>query len=329
MNNSNSGGAAGTGGALVNSGGTVGNTGGVVNNTGGVVPVTGGVAPITGGMMNATGGAMTGTGGVMTNTGNTPVMLPTAQGSCPTLTNGANSITLNSTAMSWKLWVGTKAATPTGPIVIYWHGTGTNSDEVTEAIGMAGVNEVVSLGGVVASADVTSNTGTNTGDVDYADQIIACAMQQLNIDTRHIHTSGYSAGALQVGYMYGARSGYLASAVVYSGGDSGLGAFGGGGGTTLVDPTNLAPVIGAHGSTSGDFLAGSTTSWEQTLRTSGTFVIDCDDGGSHVDITRLINLGPSAWQFFKDHPFKVGMPDPYAGGIPASFPASSNCSIVP
>jgi hypothetical protein len=112
--------------------------------------------------------------------------------------------------------------------------------------------------------------------------------------------------------------------VVYSGGSFGLGGMGDG---SLVDASNHAPVIGAHGSTSGDFLAGNTTDWETKLRTAGAFVIDCDDGGGHVDLGRLANLGPSAWKFFKEHPFKVGTPDPYAGGIPAGFPAV--CKILP
>jgi hypothetical protein len=55
-------------------------------------------------------------------------------------------------------------------------------------------------------------------------------------------------------------------------------------------------------------------------------VIDCDDMGSHTDITRLTRLGPSAWQFFKDHPFKQGKPDPYAGGLPSGFP--TYCKIL-
>ena len=180
------------------------------------------------------------------------------------------------------------------------------------------------MGGVVASAETTSMTGTNTGDnvwytgdFDYSDQIIACAMQQLTIDTRHIHAAGYSAGALQTATMFYSRSGYLASVTVYSGGAAFPAA--------NQDPSNHIPVLGAHGSTSGDFLASSTTSWETTIKSAGSFVIDCDDGGSHVDITRLTRLGPSAWQFFKDHPFKVGTPDPYTA-VPSGFP--TYCKII-
>jgi poly(3-hydroxybutyrate) depolymerase len=249
-------------------------------------------------------------------------MLPTAKGTCPTLATGNSvSISLNGKSMPWTLYVGSKAASPTGPIIIYWHGTGTTgSSDVGWGIGQAAISDVQAKGGIVAAAESTSSTGTNTGDnvwytgdVDWADFIIACAIQQLNIDTRHIHAAGYSAGALQTGYMYYARSGYLASEVVYSGG-AGVGA------GTLQDPSNVAPIIGAHGSTSGDFLAGSTTMWEAQVKAAGaSIVIDCDDGGSHTDITRLTRLAPSTYQFFKDHPFKQGKPDPYTS-LPSTFP---------
>lgn len=252
-------------------------------------------------------------------------MLPTVKGTCSTLTTGTNMVTVNGKAMTWTMWVGSKAATATGPIIIYWHGTGTNGQEAVSGLSQAAISEVQSLGGVVASAETTSSTGTNTGDgvwytgdFDYSDQIVACAIQQLNIDTRHIHAAGYSAGALQTATMFYSRSGYLASVTVYSGGA----AFP----ATNQDPSNHIPVLGAHGSTSGDFLASSTTSWETTVKSAGSFVIDCDDGGSHVDITRLTRLGPSAWLFFKTHPFKIGAPDPYMSGIPSSFP--TYCKII-
>ena len=265
--------------------------------------------------------------------GMVPSMLPTvkAGSTCPTLKSGGmQSIMLNGKSMSWSMSVGTKAASATGPIVIYWHGTGTNAQESATAMGN-GITDIVNLGGLVAAADSTSSTGTNTGDnvwytgdVDYADFIIACAIQQLNIDTSHIHAAGYSAGALQTGYMWYARSGYLASAILYSGG-AGIGA------AALQDPSNPAPIIGAHGaagsssctitSSNCDFLAGSTTMFEATVKSKGApMVIDCNDGSSHIDISRLSKLAPVAWQFFKDHPFKAGKPDAYANGLPSAFP---------
>jgi predicted esterase len=254
-----------------------------------------------------------------------PSMLPTPKGTCAPLTNGTNQITVNGKGMTWTLSVGSKSTGAGGPIIIYWHGTGTSGQEAQWGLGQAAISEVQSMGGVVAAAETTSGTGTNTGDgvwytgdFDYSDQIIACAIQQFNIDTSHIHAAGYSAGALQTAQMFYSRAGYLASVVVYSGGAFVPGA--------SADSSNHIPVLGAHGSTSGDFLASNTTSWEMTVKSAGSFVIDCDDGGSHEDITRLTRLGPSAWLFFKSHPFKIGSPDPYAGGIPSSFP--TYCKII-
>jgi len=74
-------------------------------------------------------------------------------------------ITLNGKAMPWTLYVGTKAASATGPIIIYWHGTGTMAAaDVGWGIGQAAISEVQSKGGVVAAAESTSNTGTTTGN---------------------------------------------------------------------------------------------------------------------------------------------------------------------
>jgi|HubBroStandDraft_6_1064221.scaffolds.fasta_scaffold375849_1 hypothetical protein len=273
--------------------------------------------------------------GTTASGGKTPPDLPTASTTCPTLANGMMSITLGGTAMPWYIWMGSKAATATGPIVIYWHATGTTYSEAQEALG-DGITTITGLGGIVASAVSTSNTGTDdtddvwfTGDLNYADFIIACAIQQLNIDTTHIHAAGYSAGALQTGYMWYARSGYLASTIVYSGGP--------GFPPAMQDPSNAPSLIGAHGSpgdggctnllsTTCDELAISTTDFESAAEAAGApIVIDCNDEGDHVDYMRLTNLAPVAWQFFKDHPFGQGKPDPYANGLPSGFP--SYCTI--
>ena len=248
------------------------------------------------------------------------------------------TLSLNGTSMGWYVWIGSKAATATGPVVIYWHATGTTYSEAQTALG-SGINSITALGGIVASAVSTTSTGTNTGDgvwytgdMAWADFIVACAVQQLNIDTAHIHAAGYSAGALQTGYMWEARSGYLASVIVYSGG-IGFGA------TSMQDPSNAPPMIGAHGAfgeggvCSGgltapdcDLLATQTTQFEQTARSAGAAIaIDCNDQQNHVYYQRLTNLAPVAWQFFKDHPFGQGKPDPYAGGLPSGFP--SYCTV--
>jgi hypothetical protein len=129
--------------------------------------------------------------------------------------------------------------------------------------------------------------------------------------------------------MYYARSGYLASAIVYSGGPGYPPAF--------QDASNAPSLIGARGATGDggctsltapncDLLAGSTIKFESAAKTAGAaMVIDCDDEQNHTYYQRLTNLAPVAWQFFKDHPFGKGKPDAYAGGLPSGFP--SYCKI--
>ncbi len=327
-----------SGGASSGSGGS-GSVGSGASSGGGSGVSSGGGSGASGGSSGSTGlgsGSGTGSGsssgsGSTASGGKTPPDLPTAMGTCPTLATGDQQISLNGKAMGWTLNVGSKASSATGPIMIYWHATGTTSAEAQEALG-SGISAITSLGGIVASADSTSSTGTNTGDgvwytgdLNYADFIVACAIKQLNIDTSHIHAAGYSAGALQTAYMWSARSGYLASAIVYSGGT--------GFPVAMQDASNAPAIIGAHGSDGGgsctnllsttcDALADSTTSFESAAKSAGApIVIDCDDNGDHVDIQRLTNLAPVAWQFFKDHPFGQGTPDPYAKGLPSGFPS--------
>jgi hypothetical protein len=48
--------------------------------------------------------------------------------------------------------------------------------------------------------------------------------------------------------------------------------------------------------------------------------MDCDHGGGHCGLPLLpADVANSGWQFMVDHPFGVS-PEPYAAGIPATFP---------
>ncbi|HLK37119.1 MAG TPA: hypothetical protein VKU41_10245, partial [Polyangiaceae bacterium] len=104
-------------------------------------------------------------GGGLAGGGTTPTSLPMPKGTCSPLTTGMNMISVNGKAMTWSIWVGQKSSSGSGgPIVIYWHGTGTNGSEVMAGLGQAAITEIQGMGGVVASAETTSSTGTNTGD---------------------------------------------------------------------------------------------------------------------------------------------------------------------
>jgi hypothetical protein len=249
--------------------------------------------------------------------------VPTPKGTCPDIRNGAVTNTLNGASVQFQLWVGAGK----GPALVYWHGTGGSSAEAVSAMGPA--IDAVSAGGLVAAPEVTSATGSTTGnlvwytgDVDFADEVLACAIEQGKVDPARIHVAGYSAGGLQTVYHWYARSGYVASVLSYSGGDSFINV------APLQNPSFAPPAIAAHGAEGADWLAldfaVASKTWEDNIRKAGGFVIDCNDGGAHIDVLSRFSVASAAWQFFLDHPW--GAVEPYAT-LPAVFP--SHCAIVP
>jgi hypothetical protein len=223
------------------------------------------------------------------------------------------------------LWSGPVGSV--GPMVFYWHATNATSQEAVAGLG-PGTAEVVKSGGVIASFKSSNGSGTNTGDFTWytgdfntADEILACAVQQQLVDARHIHSAGYSPGSCQTAAMVYARA-YLASVLCYSGGAMTLGA--------LPDSSNHPAMIGAHGAIGSDVygidIATNTIILGNDLKSKGSFVIDCDDGGDHLQSgpARMAGVAAPAWQFFKDHPYEVS-PEPYKA-VPSAFP--SYCKLM-
>ncbi|MES1207318.1 MAG: hypothetical protein ABUS79_15380, partial [Pseudomonadota bacterium] len=173
-----------------------------------------------------------------------------------------------------------------------------------------------------AAPGATNRMGTNTGngvwytgDFQTADEVVACAIQQLHIDTRRIYASGFSAGGLQSTRMAYDRSGYLAAVVPYSGGLTGFGA------GTLQDPSHVPAAMVVHGASGSDVVvidfAQASASYETDMKKKGGFAIDCNHGGGHMIPS---GVPASTWNFMKAHPYGIS-PEPFSGGIPAGFPA--------
>jgi poly(3-hydroxybutyrate) depolymerase len=223
--------------------------------------------------------------------------------------------------------MGTKGG---GPLVVYWHATSSNATfEVPLAFD---TNAVTAAGGMIIGFESTTRTGTpmnTTGndvwyqsDVAFADQAVACAIQQVHVDPQHIHVAGYSAGALQSIYMWFARSGYVASVISYSGGDVTIDE------APFQDSAHTGAAIVAHGAPGSDVYGGvdfanASATWETQIKQAGATAIDCNDGQAHIYFQRLSSLAPVSLKFFQDHPFGV-KPEPYKS-LPSSFP--SYCKI--
>jgi hypothetical protein len=291
----------------------------------------------TAGMTAATGGAPAiGTGGSSAaptapgcrpnapcSNGTEPV-IPEPMGECPPMVSGPFTFM----GVTSQIWVGTKSDTQKGPIMLYWHGTGGNALTATGELDAGCVAEIMAQGGVIGSIEGglmgdTLDWGVfTTGDYQSADQIVACAVQQLNIDTHRIYSAGASAGGLAAGEIAYGRSQYIAATNPNSGGQGGYPM-----NMVLSDPTHVPAALTMHGARGVDVVVidfgDSSLREDIDIAKKGGFAVDCDHGGPHVGAP--LDLKAAGWDFLKAHPFGFGT-SPYAGGLPASYP--SYCMIV-
>ena len=303
-------GGGGTGGTGV--GGTgVGGTG--VGGTG--VGGTGvGGTGVGGTGVGGTGTGGTGTGGTGGGVGGKAPIIPAVSQTCPSFVN--STITFMGLG-GIRIVAGAKAPSPTAPMVFYWHGTGSNSGEFATMAG-AVQQGVVSEGGVLVSFQGTTGgdllSGTSifgAGDFNLADQLVACAVQNHNIDPRRIFATGCSAGGLFSAAMAARRSNYIAAAAPNSGGWTA---------PVTWQNDHTPALMTIHGAAGVDVVVVDFSNTSRTADTAfkgrGGFVVNCDHGGRHCGGG---SLAPAVWQFFKAHPYGVE-PKPWTGGLPAGFP---------
>jgi dienelactone hydrolase len=246
--------------------------------------------------------------------------LPPLPAACPTIASG----TVRVLGQDVQLFVGAKRPGIRGPMMFYWHGTGSTAAEASFGLADA-MDEILAEGGVVASFTTTTGSGRNTGngvwftgDFAMADILLACAIAQQDVDPRRVYTAGCSAGGLQAGAMAYDRSGYLAGAMPNSGGI--IRAF------TPQDPAHTPAVIAAHGGPRDTVVVTFAETSERLTRDiadRGGFAVRCDHGGGHCGAPT--SLKNAQWTFLEAHPFGTA-PSPFAGGLPADFP--STCAIA-
>jgi hypothetical protein len=270
-----------------------------------------------------------------------PEFVPEPTGACPGFADGAGCTT-DATSMICtfspagimarpvRIWMSDAARQKPGPLVTFWHGLTRTASDAVFALGGLGqpvVDAIVAKGGIVASPErsekreATSFTelpwllALGSGDEDdllVHDEIVGCAIDEVGIDLRRIHSSGMSAGGLQTGQVTSRRSGYLASTAVFSGGQFGE--------PLDEDPDNKLPAILFHGGPNDVVVLkfmDSQIAFQQRLKEKGHFALLCDHGSGH---TVPAPVAQAAWDFMQDHPYGV-KPEPYANGLPATMPA--------
>ncbi len=309
-------GGAGMGGAGIGGGGTAGV----------VEPMDGGVDDGGGGFSGGSGTGATGGAGVSggggTGATSADPIIPPVTGDCPVFRDG----TISFMGLGGiELRAGPKAPGPTAPMLLYWHGTGSTAGEFAFMAAPV-ANGVTSQGGVITSFQGTSGgggcscSGTSIfcmSDMDIADQLVACAVRDHNVDPRRIFTMGCSAGGLFATCLAANRSEYIAAAAPNSGGFP-----------IIPQPISsphvpaLMCVHGGAGDNVGINFGQSSQIAEDAFVAAGGFAIDCDTGNGHCGGSVVAD---QVWEFFQAHPFGVD-PWPWLGGLPPSFP--SYCRIV-
>jgi poly(3-hydroxybutyrate) depolymerase len=251
-----------------------------------------------------------------------PTDLPEPQGECPDFVDGTITVQPSVGARDVRLWISSAADNLDGPLVFYWHGTGSSPQEVQWGLGSSTVDAILDMGGMVVAptSDPDSGqwpwflvSGNREDDLLVADEVLACAIEKVGVDTRRIHTLGMSAGGLHTAQMSLRRSNYIASAVPYSGGIIY-------GNPPNADPSNKFAAMIFHGGET-DVVAGAdfedaSNNYRDILTQNGNFAFICNHGEGHTIPQDAL---PSVWQFLQDHPFGTD-PPPYAGGLPQGFP---------
>lgn len=266
--------------------------------------------------------------------------LPPVTGNCPdfmqTVDTNTYPITLTFNPdgvgeRQVRMWAREPMATQDGPVIFYWHGTGSDPNEAIWGIGESNIDAFANQGGIVIAPFNDPATGTfpwwltttnNEDDILLMDEVIACAQQEVGIDSRRIHSMGFSAGGMMSTQLSWRRAVYLASVVSYSGG------YFGGVPPADTDPDNLFSAMIIHGGTSDTYgstgFVNSSEYFAELLQGAGRFAVLCDHGNGHTVPSGNDQIG-AMLQFLEDHPWGTS-PSPYTNGLPGSWP-NGYCSI--
>ncbi len=249
-----------------------------------------------------------------------PESLPTPDGACPSFESGTLEFAPGETGpRSARVWVDPKAGGG-GPLVFYWHGTGSNPLEAEFGIGQAGIDDILERGGMVVApvADPEAGQfpwylvlGQEEDDIHLMDEIVGCAAEGPGIDPSRIHALGMSAGGLQTSQVSMRRSSYIASVVTYSGG--------------ILNPEIVSdaperpfPALIYHGGPEDIVVISfqqASERYRSHIESLGGYSVICDHGGAHT----IPDARVYSWQFLLDHPFDIA-PYPYQGALPGWIP---------
>ncbi len=264
----------------------------------------------------------------------TPLPLPEPSGVCPPFIPGWNTFASSGNARD--VFVVAPSDLQPGeqlPVAFLWHWLGGSAaDFIEEADVQNAVDQFRFLALVPAEkgdlifrwpfSSVDSNERMEEEFV-FFDDMLACAAQTYSIDNTCVSSVGVSAGALFTSQLGWARSEYLSSIIVLSGGTGGL-----------VKPWNgavhIMPAMVLWGGPSDVCVAlnftNTSENLEAELMADGHAVVECEHNCGHSappfesgkpDLTPFAGM----WKFFLDHPYWLEDGEtPWDAGTPPSLP---------
>jgi dienelactone hydrolase len=246
--------------------------------------------------------------------------VPLYDGTCPQFTDGLNEDFLSSgNNRQFRLAL---PDNPDGaPVIFAWHWLGGSAQQAMDWLEFGELPQSENVIVVAPESDGYPSEwrfdqeSDNNPDATLFEDILACLVEQWDVDLGRVHTTGMSAGGLWSTWMILNRSEWLASAAPMSGGVLS---------NYYTSPTDPIPVMliwggptDVYGSFSFDL---ASKDFSEDLQGDGHFVVECDHGSGHVPPDSPATL---AWDFFSEHP--KAEDSPWEAGLPTHLP--SFCSL--
>ena len=241
---------------------------------------------------------------------------PVYDGTCPQFTEGLNTGFVSAGAdRRFRLAL---PDNPEGaPVLFTWHWLGGDAQQMMDWLGFGALPESEDVIVVAPDSDGYPSewrwdqASEDNPDATFFEDILACLVEQWDVDLGRVHTTGMSAGGLWSTWLILNRSEWLASAAPMSGGVFSAYYF---------SPADLIPVMLIWGGPS-DLYNGfsfdvATTDFSEDLRADGHFVVECDHDSGHVPPDGAPAL---TWRFFNEHP--KGVTSPWEEGLPTGLPS--------
>jgi hypothetical protein len=254
--------------------------------------------------------------------------IPEPKGECPKFMSG----TITFAGLRMQIQAGTPGETK-GSLLFAWHATAGTAGAAMSGVPASVRDEITKAGGLVVApqgnvggadrTDIAPPTGAwFIEDLDTADEVVACAVKNHNIDPNRIYATGCSAGGLMSGTFGLMRSQYVAAVAPNSGGINYMNS------RKLSDMTHGPAAFLMHGGGGDNVIVNfqDTSHWfedQNKLAANKPFMIECNHMIGHCGAPSSLHV--SAWEFMKAHPYNVGA-SPWAMSAPSNL--ASYCKVV-